>query len=89
MAAGDLSVDGFLVGEPTGLDVCTAARGQYEGTITITGAAAHAATPESGANAIRAVAPVPGHGNLRRRARAGRPRVARSAHPHADGHRRR
>ena len=58
MAAGDLSVDGFLVGEPTGLDVCTAARGQYEGTITITGAAAHAATPESGANAIRAVAPV-------------------------------
>ncbi|MCU4801112.1 M20 family metallopeptidase [Halobacteria archaeon HArc-gm2] len=58
MADGDLSVDGFVVGEPTGLDVCTAARGQYEGTITITGAAAHAATPESGANAIRAAAPV-------------------------------
>ncbi|WP_123538776.1 M20 family metallopeptidase [Halosimplex salinum] len=56
--AGTLDADGFVVGEPTGLDVCTAARGQYEGTITITGAAAHAATPESGANAIRAVAPV-------------------------------
>lgn len=56
--AGDLSADGFVVGEPTGLDVCTTARGQYEGTVTITGKSAHAATPESGANAIRAAAPV-------------------------------
>ncbi|QLH77859.1 M20 family metallopeptidase [Halosimplex rubrum] len=56
--AGTLDADGFVVGEPTGLDVCNAARGQYEGTITLTGAAAHAATPESGANAIRAVAPL-------------------------------
>jgi acetylornithine deacetylase/succinyl-diaminopimelate desuccinylase-like protein len=56
--AGTLDADGFVVGEPTGLDVCNAARGQYEGSITITGAAAHAATPESGANAIRAVAPL-------------------------------
>jgi len=55
--AGELSADGVVVGEPTKLDVCTAARGQYEGTITITGASAHAATPESGANAIRALAP--------------------------------
>ncbi len=56
--AGTLDADGFVVGEPTGLDVCTAARGQYEGTVTITGEAAHAATPGSGANAIRAAAPV-------------------------------
>ncbi|WP_415380897.1 M20 family metallopeptidase [Halosimplex sp. TS25] len=56
--AGTLDADGFVVGEPTGLDVCNAARGQYEGSITITGSAAHAATPESGANAIRAVAPI-------------------------------
>jgi acetylornithine deacetylase/succinyl-diaminopimelate desuccinylase-like protein len=56
--AGDLAADGVIVGEPTGLDVCTAARGQYEGTVTITGVSAHAATPDSGANAIRAAAPV-------------------------------
>lgn len=56
--AGTLDADGFVVGEPTGLDVCTAARGQYEGTVTITGSSAHAATPESGRNAIRAAAPV-------------------------------
>jgi len=56
--AGTLDADGFVVGEPTGLDVCNAARGQYEGTITITGKAAHAATPGSGANAIRAMAPI-------------------------------
>ena len=56
--AGTLDADGFVVGEPTGLDVCNAARGQYEGTITVTGSAAHAATPESGANAVRAMAPI-------------------------------
>ncbi|MFC7139467.1 M20 family metallopeptidase [Halosimplex aquaticum] len=56
--AGTLDADGFVVGEPTGLDVCNAARGQYEGSIAITGSAAHAATPESGANAIRAAAPI-------------------------------
>ncbi|WP_459192568.1 M20 family metallopeptidase [Halosimplex sp. J119] len=56
--AGRFGADGVVVGEPTGLDVCNAARGQYEGSITITGSAAHAATPESGANAIRAVAPI-------------------------------
>jgi len=51
-------VDAFVVGEPTGLDVCTAARGQFEGTVTIQGSAAHAASPERGRNAIRAAAPV-------------------------------
>ena len=56
--AGSLDADGFVVGEPTGLDVCNAARGQYEGTITVTGTAAHAAAPDSGANAIRAIAPL-------------------------------
>jgi acetylornithine deacetylase/succinyl-diaminopimelate desuccinylase len=56
--AGSFDADGFVVGEPTGLDVCNAARGQYEGTITVTGAAAHAATPDSGANAVRAMAPI-------------------------------
>jgi len=56
--AGRLDADGFVVGEPTGLDVCTAARGQFEGRVTIRGTAAHAATPDSGANAIRAAAPV-------------------------------
>jgi acetylornithine deacetylase len=50
--------DGYIVGEPTGLDVCNAAKGRFEGTVTIRGTAAHAAEPASGANAIRAVAPV-------------------------------
>lgn len=56
--AGTLDADGFLVGEPTDLDVCTAARGQFEGTVTIQGTSAHAATPGEGDNAIRAMAPV-------------------------------
>ena len=51
-------VDAFVVGEPTGLDVCTAARGQFEGVVTVSGSAAHAASPERGRNAIRAAAPV-------------------------------
>jgi len=50
--------DGVVVGEPTGLDVCTAARGRYEATVTVEGRPAHAANPRSGANAIRAAAPV-------------------------------
>ncbi|MDS0281220.1 M20 family metallopeptidase [Haloarcula onubensis] len=53
-----LDADGYIVGEPTGLDVCTAAKGQFEGTVTIRGESAHAASPESGLNAIRAAAPV-------------------------------
>jgi acetylornithine deacetylase/succinyl-diaminopimelate desuccinylase-like protein len=54
----DLDADGYVVGEPTGLDACTASTGRFEGTVTIEGVAAHAAEPESGANAIRAAAPV-------------------------------
>ena len=46
--------DAFVVGEPTGLDVCTAARGRFEGTIAVEGVAAHAASPESGVNAVTA-----------------------------------
>ena len=53
-----LSADGYIVGEPTGLDVCVAARGQFEGSVTITGESAHASDPSAGVNAIRAVAPV-------------------------------
>ena len=50
----DPQPDAFVVGEPTGLDVCTAARGRFEGTITVEGVAAHAASPESGVNAVSA-----------------------------------
>ena len=53
-----LDADAFIVGEPTGLDVCTGARGQFEGDIVIAGSAAHAASPEQGRNAIRAAAPI-------------------------------
>ncbi|MBX0293544.1 M20 family metallopeptidase [Haloarcula nitratireducens] len=53
-----VDADGYIVGEPTGLDVCTAAKGQFEGTVTIRGESAHAADPGSGKNAIRAAAPM-------------------------------
>jgi acetylornithine deacetylase/succinyl-diaminopimelate desuccinylase len=53
-----LSADGYVVGEPTDLDVCTAARGQFEGTVTISGESAHASDPRDGQNAIRAAAPI-------------------------------
>lgn len=53
-----LDADGYIVGEPTGLDVCTAAKGQFEGTVTIHGESGHAADPASGLNAIRAAAPI-------------------------------
>ncbi|MFW5939112.1 MAG: M20/M25/M40 family metallo-hydrolase [Halolamina sp.] len=46
--------DAYVVGEPTGLDVCTAARGRFDGTVAIDGVAAHAASPESGVNAVSA-----------------------------------
>ncbi|MFW5965204.1 MAG: M20 family metallopeptidase [Halodesulfurarchaeum sp.] len=48
----EVDADGVIVGEPTGLDVCIAARGRFQGTITIAGRGAHAADPASGANAI-------------------------------------
>ncbi len=53
-----LSADGYIVGEPTGLDVCTAARGQFEGEVTIHGESGHASDPSNGTNAIRAAAPL-------------------------------
>lgn len=57
-AALELDADGYVVGEPTGLDVCNAAKGRFEGTVTVEGVAAHAAEPDSGANAIHGAAPV-------------------------------
>ena len=51
-AALDLDADLYVVGEPTGLDVCPAAKGRFQGTLTLSGTAAHAAEPDSGANAI-------------------------------------
>ncbi|AFK18820.1 M20/M25/M40 family metallo-hydrolase [Haloferax mediterranei ATCC 33500] len=57
-AALDVDGDCYIVGEPTGLDVCTAAKGRFEGTVTLAGIAAHAAEPDSGSNAIDALAPV-------------------------------
>ena len=51
-AALDLDADLYVVGEPTGLDVCPAAKGRFQGTLTLSGTAAHAAEPGSGANAV-------------------------------------
>jgi len=53
-----LDADGYIVGEPTGLDVCRAARGQFEGAVTVRGESAHAGSPTEGHNAIRAAAPL-------------------------------
>jgi acetylornithine deacetylase/succinyl-diaminopimelate desuccinylase-like protein len=53
-----LRADGYIVGEPTDLDVCTAAKGRFEGTVTVRGEAAHAAEAESGSNALAALAPL-------------------------------
>ncbi|RDI71030.1 M20 family metallopeptidase [Halopelagius longus] len=52
-----LDVDGdmYVVGEPTNLDVCTAAKGRFQGTLTLSGVASHAAEPESGVNAVFAL----------------------------------
>ncbi|WP_049922728.1 M20 family metallopeptidase [Halopiger djelfimassiliensis] len=50
--------DAVIVGEPTGLDVCTAAKGRFQGTVRLSGAAAHAAEPETGTNAVAALEPV-------------------------------
>ena len=51
-AALDLTADGFIVGEPTGLDTCIAARGRFQGTVTVQGKGAHAADPAAGVNSI-------------------------------------
>lgn len=53
-----LSADGYIVGEPTGLDVCIAARGGFGGQVTIYGESAHASDPADGVNAIRGVGPL-------------------------------
>jgi acetylornithine deacetylase len=52
--AGGTPADAYVVGEPTGLDVCTAAKGRFEGTIRLSGRNAHAAEPASGVNAVAA-----------------------------------
>jgi acetylornithine deacetylase len=49
----DPEPDAFVVGEPTELDVCTAAKGRFQASVEVTGASAHAAEPESGVNAVR------------------------------------
>ena len=48
-----LDGDLYLVGEPTGLDACTAAKGRFQGTVELSGIAAHAAE-FAGANAVAA-----------------------------------
>jgi acetylornithine deacetylase len=55
-----LRADGYVVGEPTGFDVCTAAKGRFQGTVTLGGVAAHAAEPDSGTNAVAALEAVLG-----------------------------
>lgn len=50
--------DGYVVGEPTGLDVCHAARGAFGGYVTIGGQGAHASDPAAGTNPLRAVGAV-------------------------------
>ena len=48
-----LDGDLYLVGEPTGLDACTAAKGRFQGAVELSGTAAHAAE-FAGANAVAA-----------------------------------
>lgn len=50
----DPEPDAFIVGEPTELDVCNAAKGRFQATVEVAGENAHAAEPESGVNAVRA-----------------------------------
>jgi len=49
------NADGYVVGEPTSLDVCHAAKGRFQGTLTLSGTNAHAAEPDTGANAVAAL----------------------------------
>ena len=48
-----LDGDLYLVGEPTGLDACTAAKGRVQATVELSGTAAHAAE-FAGSNAVAA-----------------------------------
>ena len=54
----EIRADAVIVGEPTGLDVCNAAKGRFEATIELGGENAHAAEPAKGTNAVAAAAPV-------------------------------
>ena len=56
-AALDLVADGYVVGEPTGLDVCNAARGRFEAVVRLSGVNAHAAEAATGVNAVAAAGP--------------------------------
>jgi acetylornithine deacetylase len=47
--------DAFVVGEPTDLAACTAAKGRFQGTLSLAGENAHAAEPQSGTNAVAAL----------------------------------
>lgn len=49
---------GVIVGEPTGLEVCPAARGRVSTRIITRGRAAHSSIPEWGVNAITHMGPV-------------------------------
>lgn len=53
--AATLSADGYIVGEPTGLDVCHAARGSFGGRVSLRGESAHASDPDPGTNPLRSV----------------------------------
>ncbi len=44
--------NGYIVGEPTGLDVCNAAKGRFQGSLSLSGVNAHAAEPHAGVNAV-------------------------------------
>jgi acetylornithine deacetylase len=50
----NIDADAFLVGEPTDLDPCIAARGWTKVEIDLTGEPAHASEPENGVSAIQA-----------------------------------
>ncbi len=56
--ADQLSADGYIVGEPTDLDVCVAARGQCEAQITISGEQGHAASVPGVRNSVAGLEPV-------------------------------
>jgi acetylornithine deacetylase len=53
-----LPADGYIVGEPTGLDVCPAARGNFGGEVTLYGERGHASKPAAVTNPILGVGPL-------------------------------
>lgn len=53
-----LDADGYIVGEPTGLDVCHAARGAFGGRVTLYGESAHVSDPDGGINPLCGVGPL-------------------------------